>query len=109
MWNLCRTTRLTGSATRDRSTKLRPLLFLTLTFLMLDKGLLMKRRIAARTLAMAFPFSLLLAGAAAQAADISVLSAGAIEPGLKAAAAAFEKQTGHGVKISFNTAPELKK
>jgi molybdate transport system substrate-binding protein len=45
----------------------------------------------------------------AQAADIAVLSAGAIEPGLKAAAAAFEKQTGHGVKITFNTAPELKK
>jgi len=69
----------------------------------------MKRRIAARTLALALPLSLLLAGAAAQAAEISVLSAGAIEPGLKAAAAAFEKQTGHGVKISFNTAPELKK
>lgn len=45
----------------------------------------------------------------AQAAEIAVLSAGAIEPGLKAAAAAFEKQTGHGVKISFNTAPELRK
>jgi molybdate transport system substrate-binding protein len=38
-----------------------------------------------------------------------VLSAGAIEPGLKAAAAAFEKQNGHAVKITFNTAPELKK
>ncbi len=43
------------------------------------------------------------------AADISVLSAGAIEPGIKAAAAAFEKQTGHSVKITFNTAPELRK
>ncbi len=41
--------------------------------------------------------------------DIRVLSAGAIEPGLKAAAAAFEKQTGHVAKITFNTAPELKK
>jgi molybdate transport system substrate-binding protein len=29
--------------------------------------------------------------------------------GLKAAAAAFEKETGHTVKITFNTAPELKK
>ena len=38
-----------------------------------------------------------------------MLSAGAIEPGLKAAAAAFEKQTGHVAKITFNTAPELKK
>ncbi len=43
------------------------------------------------------------------AADIAVLSAGAIEPGLKAAVAAFEKQTNHNVKITFNTAPELKK
>jgi molybdate transport system substrate-binding protein len=43
------------------------------------------------------------------AADIAVLSAGAIEPGLKAAASAFEKQTGHSVNITFNTAPELRK
>jgi len=50
-----------------------------------------------------------LAGAAVQAAELQVLSAGAIEPGLKAAAAAFERQTHHTVKISFNTAPELKK
>jgi molybdate transport system substrate-binding protein len=46
---------------------------------------------------------------AAQAAEITVLSAGAIEPGLRAASAAYEKQTGHAVKITFNTAPELKK
>jgi molybdate transport system substrate-binding protein len=45
----------------------------------------------------------------ALAADIAVLSAGAIEPGIKAAATAFEKQTGHSVKITFNTAPELRK
>ena len=50
-----------------------------------------------------------LVGAAAQAAELQVLSAGAIEPGLKAAVAAFEKQTPHTVKITFNTAPELKK
>ena len=47
--------------------------------------------------------------ASALAADIAVLSAGAIEPGIKAAANAFEKQTGHSIKITFNTAPELKK
>jgi len=41
--------------------------------------------------------------------EIQVLSAGAIEPGLKAAVAAFEKQTGHVAKITFNTAPELRK
>ena len=59
----------------------------------------------------AFVAALISAGlaSAACAADIQVLSAGAIEPGLKAAAAAFEKQTGHVAKITFNTAPELKK
>ena len=46
---------------------------------------------------------------AAFAADIAVLSAGAIEPGIKAAASTFEKQTGHSIKITFNTAPELRK
>ena len=45
----------------------------------------------------------------ALAADISVLRAGAIEPGIKAAATAFEKQAGHSIKITFNTAPELRK
>lgn len=51
----------------------------------------------------------LLFGGSALAADITVLSAGAIEPGLKAAAAAFDAQTGHVTRITFNTAPELKK
>ena len=49
-----------------------------------------------------------LAGAA-RADEIKVLSAGAIEPGLKAAASAFERQTGHVTTITFNTAPELRK
>jgi molybdate transport system substrate-binding protein len=48
-------------------------------------------------------------GSSAQAAELRVLSAGAIEPGLKAAVGAFEKQTGHAVQITFNTAPELRK
>lgn len=48
-------------------------------------------------------------GSTAFAAEIAVLSAGAIEPGLKAAVSAYEKQSGHSVKITFNTAPELKK
>ena len=43
------------------------------------------------------------------AADLQVLSAGAIEPGLRAAAKAFEKQTGHSINMTFNTAPELRK
>lgn len=42
-----------------------------------------------------------LLGQAVEAAEITVLSAVAVEPGLRAAAAAFEKQTGHVVKISF--------
>jgi molybdate transport system substrate-binding protein len=46
---------------------------------------------------------------AAMAADIRVLSAGAVEPGLRAAAAAFKKQSGHDVNITFNTAPEIRK
>ena len=46
---------------------------------------------------------------AAQAAEITVLSGGAIEPGLKAAAAAFQKETGHSVKITFNTTPQMRK
>jgi len=59
--------------------------------------------------ALLFALALMLLGASVLAAEITVLSAGAIEPGLKAAAAAFEKQTGHVAKITFNTAPELKK
>jgi molybdate transport system substrate-binding protein len=43
------------------------------------------------------------------AAEITVLSGGAIEPGLHSAAAAFEKQTGHHVKITFNTTPQIVK
>ena len=43
------------------------------------------------------------------AADITVLSGGAIEPGLRAAVAAFEKQTGHSVRVTFNTAPQIQK
>ncbi|HSN40648.1 MAG TPA: substrate-binding domain-containing protein [Burkholderiales bacterium] len=45
----------------------------------------------------------------ATAAEIKVLSAGAVEPGLKAAAAAFRKESGHEAKITFATAPQLRK
>lgn len=45
----------------------------------------------------------------AAAAELSVLSAGAIEPGLKNVIAAFEKETGHKVRLQFNTAPALRK
>ena len=61
----------------------------------------MKRMIAA--------FTGLTLFTAAQAAEITLISGGAIEPGLKAAAAAFEKQTGHKVNITFNTTPQMTK
>lgn len=61
-----------------------------------------------KTMTILAGFFLVLA-TAAQAAEITVLSGGAIEPGLKAAAAAFEKQTGHKVNITFNTTPQMTK
>ena len=45
----------------------------------------------------------------APAAEITVLSGGAVEPGLNAAAAAFQKETGHTVKITYNTTPQMRK
>src|SRR3954471_9926293 len=53
----------------------------------------------------------LLAGAAVvtDAAEIKVLSGGAIEPGLKSVADSFRKQSGHEVSITFNTAPQIQK
>jgi molybdate transport system substrate-binding protein len=41
------------------------------------------------------------------AAEITVLSAGAVQPGLNAAAAAFEKQSGHTFRITYATAPQI--
>src|SRR5712671_6886371 len=54
-------------------------------------------------------FVLCAFAAGTMAAEIRVLSAGAVEPGLRAAAAAFKKQSGHDVNIAFNTAPEIRK
>ena len=53
--------------------------------------------------------AVLLLGSVLQAAEITVLSGGAIEPGLRAAAAVFEKQTGHKVEITFNTTPQMRR
>jgi len=47
--------------------------------------------------------------AGATAAEIKVLSAGAVEPGLARAAAAYKQATGNTVAIEFNTAPQLVK
>jgi molybdate transport system substrate-binding protein len=55
-----------------------------------------------------FSFCMFLSAAVA-AAEITVLSGGAVEPGLHSASAAFEKQTGHHVKITFNTTPQIVK
>jgi molybdate transport system substrate-binding protein len=43
-----------------------------------------------------------------KAAEIAVLSAGAVEPGLKAALSRFESSTGHRVNVTFQSAPRLK-
>jgi len=46
-------------------------------------------------------------GLAPPAAQIRLLSAGAVATGMKAAVAAFEKESGNSVKATFNTAPQL--
>ena len=54
-------------------------------------------------------FALLALGLhAAQAAEIRVLSAGAVEPGLRPALAAFERDSGHTVRLSFASAPQIR-
>jgi molybdate transport system substrate-binding protein len=50
----------------------------------------------------------LLAGAAA-AAEITVLSAGAMQPGLISVAEPFRRQSGHAIKVTYATAPELRR
>src|SRR5215468_5278074 len=49
----------------------------------------------------------LLAAGPALAAEINIISAGAVEPGVVAAADAFRKETGTEVKIKFATAPAI--
>ena len=44
-----------------------------------------------------------------QAADVTVLSAGAVEPGLHNFAAVVKRELGHELKIQFNTAPQIAK
>ena len=53
-------------------------------------------------------FAMMLSQSAG-AAEIRVLSAGAIEPGLKAAAAAYKREAGVEARITFATAPQLRK
>ena len=55
--------------------------------------------------------ALMLCAAAATAvgADIKVLSAGAVEPGIVKLADQFRRETGNRVRIQFGTAPQLEK
>ena len=41
------------------------------------------------------------------AAEVKVLSAGAVEPGLRAFAALAKRETGHELRIQYNTAPQI--
>lgn len=45
--------------------------------------------------------------APAMSAEIKILSAGAVEPGLHKAVEQFKKASGHTVTIQFNTAPQI--
>jgi molybdate transport system substrate-binding protein len=42
------------------------------------------------------------------AQDATVLSSGAVEPGLRAALAAYRKESGKTIKVTFNTAPQIR-
>ena len=42
------------------------------------------------------------------ALELRVLSAGAVEPGMRPALAAFERESGHTVRIEFAAAPALR-
>jgi molybdate transport system substrate-binding protein len=61
----------------------------------------MNRMIAALAIA--------LLGGLSYAAEIKVLSAGAVEPGLHAFAKLAKQETGHDLRIQFNTAPQIAK
>jgi molybdate transport system substrate-binding protein len=63
---------------------------------------------ALKTLTAALVAVLACALQAAAAAELRVLSAGAVEPGIRPALAAFEKASGHTVTLSFATAPQIR-
>jgi molybdate transport system substrate-binding protein len=60
------------------------------------------------TITWALSITLLGLGLTTQAAEVRVLSAGAPEPGLRPAVAAFERASGHTVKLTFATAPQIR-
>jgi len=53
--------------------------------------------------------ALMLASQMTTAATLAVLSTGAVEPGIRAAAEQFQRQTGHEVALTFQTAQEVKR
>jgi molybdate transport system substrate-binding protein len=44
----------------------------------------------------------------AAAQDATVLSAGAVDPGLAAALALYQKDSGQKIAVTFNTAPQIR-
>ena len=50
-----------------------------------------------------------LLAVAASAAEIRVISGGAVEPGLEAFAGLVRRDMGHELKILYNTAPQIAK
>src|SRR4051794_24246248 len=55
----------------------------------------------------ALSFAVLASRAAA--AEVKILSAGAVEPGVRAVVAAYQRDTGNTATLTFNTAPEIRK
>jgi len=68
----------------------------------IERGCVVKRFLFAGALAMAWNMNVM-------AAEVKVLSAGAVEPGLHKAVELFNKSSGHTVSIQFNTAPQIAK
>ncbi len=62
------------------------------------------QRMFALVFALVFALALMLTSGAG-AAELTVLSAGAIEPGIRPALAAFERESGHTARLTFATAP----
>ena len=64
---------------------------------------------ARRTAAAALAFAATVFCLTASALELRVLSAGAVEPGMRPALAAFESESGHTIRLTFAAAPELRK
>jgi molybdate transport system substrate-binding protein len=62
------------------------------------------RKLSMRSLTTVF---IMMCAGVASGAEITVISGGAAEPGLNAAAAVFQTETGHAVKIIYNTTPQM--